>query len=145
MALIMLGEGPLKNAVSLELRHLLGSRLVMPGFVNQTELGRYFAASDAFILPSNYETWGLVVNEAMQFGLPVIVSDKVGCHPDLVMPGKTGHVFPYGDAQALSEIMLEFVEHPERAKRMGQIARQHIKAYCVEASVSGILKALGIS
>jgi len=142
LALIFLGDGQQKDAVVSELRPLLGSRLVMPGFVNQSELGRYFVAADAFILPSNYETWGLVVNEAMQFGLPVIVSDKVGCHRDLVLPGQTGQVFPSGNAEVLSNIMGEFMSSPGKAARMGELGRQHIKAYSVEAVVSGIVNAL---
>ena len=142
LALILLGDGQQKDAVVSALRPLLGSRLIMPGFVNQSELGKYFVAADAFILPSSYETWGLVVNEAMQFGLPVIVSDKVGCHRDLVLPGATGKIFPSGNADVLSNIMGEFMSSPEKAARLGELGRQHIKAYSVEASVSGIINAL---
>jgi glycosyltransferase involved in cell wall biosynthesis len=77
IALVIVGDGELKEQVEREGRSVLGDRLKMPGFVNQSQIGKYFLASDVFALPSHHETWGLVVNEAMQFGLPVIVSDHV--------------------------------------------------------------------
>jgi glycosyltransferase involved in cell wall biosynthesis len=73
------------------------------GFVNQSELPAVYAAADLLVLPSDgRETWGLVVNEAMACGLPAVVSDAVGCGPDLVEPGATGAVFPLGDVAALA-------------------------------------------
>jgi glycosyltransferase involved in cell wall biosynthesis len=84
VAVIFVGDGELKAAVEAQAKSFLGERALFPGFVNPRELGRYFKASDALVLPSTFETWGLVVNEAMHFGLPCIVSDRVGCHRDLV-------------------------------------------------------------
>src|SRR5207247_9742522 len=79
--------------------------LVSVAFHNQSELPGLYAASDVFVLPSAQESWGLVVNEAMAAGLPVIVSDEVGAAPDLVEGKGPGIVFPCGDVSALSEIM----------------------------------------
>ena len=64
-----------------------------------TDMPRWYAASDAFILPSR-ETWGVVVLEAMAAGLPVLVSDEVGCHPDVVTGPERGHVIPREDVTA---------------------------------------------
>ena len=73
------------------------------GFVNQTELPAVYASADVLVLPSDgQETWGLVVNEAMACGIPAIVSDAVGCGPDLIEPGRTGATFPLGDVAALA-------------------------------------------
>ncbi len=72
------------------------------GFRNQTELPRYFDLCDVFVLPSRHEPWGLVVNEAMNAGRAVVVSDDVGCQQDLVREGETGAVFPVGDVAALA-------------------------------------------
>ncbi len=143
--LIVLGDGELKRRFYTQAAALLGDRLVMPGFVNQSRLGGYFAAANAFILPSVYETWGLVVNEAMQFGLPVIVSDRVGCRRDLVMGGETGFVFPAGNAGILAACMDGMVKHPENSRRMGQAARKRIEKYTAERAAAGILQAMGVT
>src|SRR5205814_1609538 len=81
---IVLGDGPDRAWIEREGKKLLGDSFLLAGFKNQSELAPYFKAADVFVLPSLYETWGLVVNEAMHFGLPVIVSDAVGCAADLV-------------------------------------------------------------
>ncbi len=140
---IVLGDGPLRGEVEAALRNACGERFVMPGFVNQSRLGVYFAAADVFVLPSRFETWGLVVNEAMQFGLPVVVSSAVGCHRDLVIEGETGMVFPTGDAAALESRLRELVGDRERAARMGTRGRAHVARYSIQASVDGILEPLG--
>lgn len=73
------------------------------GFVNQSELPTVYASADLLVLPSDgRETWGLVVNEAMACGVPAVVSDAVGCGPDLVEPGTTGATFRCGDVAALA-------------------------------------------
>jgi glycosyltransferase involved in cell wall biosynthesis len=78
--------------------------VIIAGFVNQAELPAWYAAADALVLPSDSrETWGLVVNEAMAAGLPVVVSDAAGCSPDLVAEGENGFTFPCGDVRALAE------------------------------------------
>jgi len=81
-----------------------GVRTHFHGFVNQSELPGIYAAADVIVLPSDgRETWGLVVNEAMACGVPAVVSDAVGCGPDLVETGVTGAVFPLGNVAALAE------------------------------------------
>jgi glycosyltransferase involved in cell wall biosynthesis len=73
------------------------------GFVNQSELPAAYASADVLVLPSDgKETWGLVVNEAMACGIPAVVSDLVGCGPDLIDPGQTGATFPFKDVAALA-------------------------------------------
>ena len=83
-------------------------QVVFAGFVNQAEIGAYYAAADCLILPSRFgETWGLVVNEALQFGVPCLVSNKVGCGPDLIQSGRTGYIFESGRHDSLLECMLK--------------------------------------
>lgn len=142
ITLIMLGDGIQKELVENLLRPKLQSRLIMPGFVNQSELGKYFMAADVFILPSNYDTWGLVVNEAMTFSLPIITSDAVGCRHDLVVPKSTGFVFKSGDISSLKDVMLELLENPGKAREMGRKAQQKISEYSISKSVEGILRAI---
>jgi len=82
------------------------------GFKNQTEISKYYAMSDIFVLPSDVgETWGLVVNEAMNFRLPVIVSDLVGCGSDLVKHGENGYIFKKGDTEELARYLEELINH----------------------------------
>lgn len=143
VALIVLGDGPLKSQVIKRGVNLLGSRFLFKGFVNQTKLGQYFLASDVFVLPSYYETWGLVVNEAMQFGLPVIVSDMVGCYPDLVPDGITGFVFPSGNSRALASCMQRLIQNPELSKQLGAQALRRISGFTVQSAIDGILETIG--
>jgi glycosyltransferase involved in cell wall biosynthesis len=142
VVVIFVGEGPLRGEVEKEARRTLGSRYRMPGFVNQSQLGRYYVASDIFVLPARFDVWGLVVNEAMLFGLPVVVGSKVGCHRDLVIERKTGFTFPNGDATALSARLETLLGDPSLVARMGHAAREHVVRYNVESTAEGIRKAL---
>jgi glycosyltransferase involved in cell wall biosynthesis len=113
------------------------------GFLNQTELTQAYAAGDCLVLPSDYgETWGLVVNEAMVCGLPAIVSDRVGCGPDLVEPGVTGAVFPFGDVAALARQLCDMAADRARARALGQRAGERVQDYSVENAVKGTVQAL---
>jgi glycosyltransferase involved in cell wall biosynthesis len=95
------------------------------------------------VLPSDDgETWGLVVNEAMVCGLPAIVSDRVGCGPDLVEPGVTGAVFPFGDIPALARQLCEMAADRARARALGLRAQERVAKYCVENAVAGTLQAI---
>jgi glycosyltransferase involved in cell wall biosynthesis len=80
----------------------------------------------------------------MQFGLPAVVSSKVGCHRDLVVEGRTGMVFEQGDAAALGRCLQRFCDQPTLAARLGENAHVHIAAYSTEASAAGIRRALGL-
>ena len=116
-------------------------RILLPGFRNQKELSPFFHAADMLALPSRrLETWGLVVNEALQHGLPCIVSDAVGCGPDLVIPGLTGEVFTTGSVDSLQTAILKLsglVGHP--ATRLA--CREKIAGYSVEKAAAGIARA----
>src|SRR5438309_1583592 len=102
VSLLMVGAGELEAECRAEARKL-GVELHWAGFLNQTQLGRVYAAADCLALPSDWgETWGLVVNEALASGLPCVVSDRVGCAPDLITPGETGEAFAAGDVAALA-------------------------------------------
>jgi glycosyltransferase involved in cell wall biosynthesis len=138
---LMVGDGPLRA----ECENLVRDRSVpirFAGFLNQSQISRAYVASDALVLPSGGETWGLVVNEAMACGRPCIVSDRVGCGPDLVVPRETGSIFPLGDVEALAKAMLELAGNPERMISMGIGARSRLTNYSVEAAVDGVMQAL---
>jgi glycosyltransferase involved in cell wall biosynthesis len=112
------------------------------GFKNQTELPALYDLCDLFVLPSSYEPWGLVVNEVMNVGRPVIVSDRVGCWPDLVKSEVNGGIFPAGDAQALAGVMATVLADRERMLRMGEASRSLIGKWSFDEDLAGIRTAL---
>ena len=139
--LLVVGTGELMD----EARKFAESRslpVTFAGFLNQTEITQAYAAADCLVLPSDYgETWGLVVNEAMSCGLPALVSDRVGCGPDLVEERVTGGVFPCGDVETLAGKLREFANSAELAQ-MGEQAKLRISDYSVENAVEGTLAAI---
>jgi len=144
VTLILVGDGELRTEMEQRFRPILGNKLIMPGFVNQSQLGRYFAAADVFVLPSEFETWGLAVNEAMQFSLPVIVSNRVGCRHDLVIPGKTGDIFTFGDVDGLRVRLEAFIQNLGWVQGLGANCRRHIQQYSSQCAANGLLKAIGM-
>jgi glycosyltransferase involved in cell wall biosynthesis len=140
--LLMVGDGELKSQCE-AFASANNLTVTFTGFLNQSEIVRAYVASDCLVLPSDYgETWGLVVNEAMACGLPAIVSDRVGCGPDLIEEGVTGSVFPFGDTTALAEKLIWFVQNPAKAKAMGKQANKLIQKYSVEEVVKGTIDAI---
>jgi glycosyltransferase involved in cell wall biosynthesis len=109
------------------------------GFQNQSQMPAAYAAADALVLPSNgRETWGLVCNEALASGTPIIVSDAAGCAPDLAADGHVGRTFPLGDASACAEALARlFMAPPSRPEIAAVSAR-----YSLAAASEGILEAL---
>ena len=142
LAVIFLGSGEQYKELTKVLKSLPGCKFIAPGFVNQTELGKYFIASDVFVLPSTYDTWGLVVNEAMHFGLPCIASNMVGSGRDLVIEGETGFTFKFDNLDELTSKMQYFLNNPESTIKMGQNAHQRIQKYTVEKTCQGIKTAI---
>jgi glycosyltransferase involved in cell wall biosynthesis len=112
------------------------------GFKNQSELPAYYDLCDLFVLPSDSEPWGLVVNEVMNAGKPVVVSDGVGAARDLVPHGRTGCVFPVGDIGALAKHLRVLIEQPELRRRMGANARALVDEWGIDATVTGIRSAI---
>jgi glycosyltransferase involved in cell wall biosynthesis len=137
-----LGSGPQYDELKQMLEPRLGRRFIAPGFVNQSELGPHFKSADVFVLPSTYDTWGLVINEAMHFGLPCIVSDMVGSRHDLVESGKTGLVFNHESSNDLASCMKRFLEEDGLSDRMGANAHDLIQKYTIEEAVIGIETAI---
>src|SRR6266404_5992685 len=101
--LLFVGNGPLRSKLEAQAGNLLGKDVRFLGFRNQTEMPAFYDLCDVFVLPSRFEPWGLVVNEVMNAGRPVIVSDKVGAAADLVRNHDNGWIFPAGDVSALAD------------------------------------------
>jgi len=134
--LIFAGDGALRSELE-QRAHELGivDGVRFLGFVNQSGLPSVYAASDLLVLPSDYEPFGLVVNEAMLCGCAAIVSDRVGAKYDLVREGETGCVFPCGDIDALAKLLRALLTDRPRLARMGAAARERMKTWTPEMNV----------
>ena len=134
------GDGPM----AAELRTLApqkGVRADLMGFVEGRELYELYTAADAFVLPSRSEPWGLVVNEAMEFGLPVVVSDHVGCR-HLIADGSSGFVVPTGDDAALADVLVRLAEDEALRTAVGAAGRARIEQETIERWVEAVVTAL---
>ncbi len=113
----------------------------MLGFRNQSELPRYYDLCDIFVLPSIHEPWGLVVNEVMNAGRAVIVSDEVGCQPDLILDGDNGRVFPARDIAALTNTIEQTLASRETYRKMGERSLERIQQFSFDTNVQGLVQA----
>jgi glycosyltransferase involved in cell wall biosynthesis len=103
LVVVFLGSGELQGELERMARTGPAVEVRFAGFQNQTRLSGYYHAADLLVLPSIHsETWGLVVNDALHHGVPAVVSEGVGCGPDLVEPGVTGEVCETGSAGGLA-------------------------------------------
>jgi glycosyltransferase involved in cell wall biosynthesis len=143
MHLLVVGTGELMEpAQAFAREHALP--VTFTGFLNQSEIAAAYVAADALVLPSDYgETWGLVVNESMACARPAIVSDRVGCGPDLVTPGVTGECFAFGDTAALAAVLERCAAERDELQRMGAAARERVlSGYRAARATEGTLRAV---
>jgi glycosyltransferase involved in cell wall biosynthesis len=138
--LVLVGSGPLAG----ELAAMANARslpVTFVGFVNQTRMPEVYAAADVVVLPSSSETWGLVVNEAFVCGVPAVVSDRVGCGPDMIDDGTTGSIVPVGDVERLADAIgywtgARSAERPDAAATrlaLGAVTARYSPASSAEA------------
>jgi glycosyltransferase involved in cell wall biosynthesis len=139
---VVVGDGEQRAQLEAQAQQLRLEDVRFTGFRNQSELPRFFQLADVFVLPSRHEPWGLIVNEAMASGCPVIVSADVGCHADLITDGVEGCVFPVGDIPALTHALRQVFSDPLTAARMGEAARRRISTWTYEQDVQGLRQAL---
>ncbi len=143
IALLFVGDGAMRSELEKYTKEHNLQNVHFVGFKNQAELPEYYAMADIFVLPSGVgETWGLVVNEAMCFGLPVIVSDMVGCGQDLIKSGENGYIFPFGNTERLAGYLKELAGDIKKRKLFGKKSFEIIQNYSHEKDVKGILKTL---
>ena len=142
--LLIVGEGEQRPQIEARLQQASAEDregVHMLGFRNQSELPRFYDLCDAFVLPSIHEPWGLVVNEAMNAGKPIIVSDQVGCQPDLVGNEDNGLVFPARNVGALADALANVLADPVACRKMGERSLERIQAFSFEANVRGLMQA----
>jgi glycosyltransferase involved in cell wall biosynthesis len=140
--LVFAGDGEERTNLERRARELKSDSIRFIGFRNQSELPSLYDLCDVFVLPSEHEPWGLVVNEAMNAGKPVIVSDRVGAGPDLVEDGITGSVYPARDIAALANRLRGLIDSPEHRAAMGARALEQVSRLDFAADRDGLLFAL---
>jgi len=137
---IFVGDGPLKEKLICYTKGNGIKNIFFPGFKNQTELPVYYAISDVLILPSIFnETWGLVVNEGMNFGLPIIASDKVGCANELVIDGYNGFVFDSKDAKELSNYIYKLTRDKKLHQKLSKNAHKTVENFTYKGQIKKII------
>jgi glycosyltransferase involved in cell wall biosynthesis len=136
-SLVIVGDGPLK--ADLQDRAASLANVHFAGFQRTSNLVSYYAFASCFVLPSIREPWGLVVNEAMATGLPIVVSSRCGCADDLVEHGGNGFVFDVGDSTVLAGYMHQVSALSQRERdRMGQRSLDIISRYSPESFASEV-------
>jgi glycosyltransferase involved in cell wall biosynthesis len=140
--LLIVGDGEERAALEEKAaqRGLSGVRFC--GFRNQSELPRFFDIATVFVLPARQEPWGLIVNEVMNAGKAVIVTDDIGCQPDLVTDGVEGYVYPVGDVAALVEALWRTLNSPETTAEMGRRGLEKIRTWSFEEDIHALRSAI---
>lgn len=137
--LVYAGDGPLRNDLEEETKKLgIADNTRFLGFVNQSGLPQVYCASDLLVLPSEYEPFGVVVNEMMLCGHGAIVSDRVGAKFDLIRQGETGFVYPCGNVDVLAKLLHATLSHPEVLRRYGEASKRRIAEWSPPAYVDSV-------
>ncbi|HEV3063541.1 MAG TPA: glycosyltransferase [Vicinamibacterales bacterium] len=141
VTVVIAGTGALEPDLRKEASRL-GVDVRFVGFLNQTELGKAYAVADCLTLPSDFpETWGLVVNEALACGLPAVVSDAVGCGPDLIRNGETGFTFPLDNVAALAERLGTVRDRKARGHDWSPACRATVGRFSYPIMTEGLVRA----
>jgi glycosyltransferase involved in cell wall biosynthesis len=143
--LIIVGSGELED----ELRQYIAGHRVPDvhflGFRNQSELPEYYRLADVFVLPSENEPWGLIINEVMAAGLPVVAAEEIGAVADLVRHGDNGLTYPAGDVDALAGHLATLAANQSLRVQMARRSRQIVGDWDFELCVRGVRQALGFA
>ena len=130
--LALVGTGP--EEAALRQMSQSDSRIMFPGYFDGADKSSWYAAADLFVLPTLHDPWGIVVNEAMAFGLPIVTTEAAGCVPDIVKDQENGFVVPAGDENALSAALARLSKDADLRRQMGQRSRAIIADYTTEAA-----------
>jgi glycosyltransferase involved in cell wall biosynthesis len=142
-ALLFAGEGPLRPALEAEAVTLgIAQRVHFLGFVNQSQLPSIYTASDLMVLPSEYEPFAVVVNEASCCGCPVIASDRVGAAQDLIAPVNPSFIYPCGNVDALAKLLKVALADPVAFTKYGHAARQRMETWSIRENIFASVEAI---
>lgn len=145
VTLVTVGQGVLTS--EMQARRLASharDRIVIHPFVSQQDLPKFYALADIFVLPSFYDTFGLVINEAMASRLPIVTTNRVGAVADLVRDGVNGRVVAPGDVPALAEALTQLVGNDALRAEMGKRAAEQIDRWSVQQAGEGFMQCINL-
>ncbi len=142
IGLVFVGDGPARRQLEEQARSISPGVIRFAGFAQRRQLAAYYALAEILILPTYTDTWGLVVNEAMACGLPVILSRAAGCAADLIKENWNGLLIPPQDVSSLAAAMENLGSHPEVCLKMGGNGLERIAQYSPAEWSMGIVRAL---
>jgi len=144
-SLLLVGYGPQKNFLMSRVNKEKINNVFFHGHVDVNEMPRMYGMADIFVLPSYEEAWGLVINEAMAAGLPIVTTDKVGAAADLVFNGLNGYVVPAKNSKAIATALKKILSSPALLNRMSKESKKIIRNFSPENTGKGFLKAIDYS
>ena len=139
--LIFAGDGEMRAEILREAKTSAIPDVHITGFLNQTEMPRAYALADIFVLPSSFETWGLVVNEAMAAGLPIVAARTVGCSTDLIQAGRNGFTFGVDSQEQLIQSLEQLVINHGLRGAFGHESSKIIEGWSIDKCADGIMDA----
>lgn len=142
VGLVFVGDGGDRSELVERASQITPGMVQFPGFVHREELSEFYGLADALIFPTHTDTWGLVVNEAMSCGLPIIAGSVAGCVADLVQDGWNGLVVPPRDPSQLAAAMARLAGDSGLHIEMGSRSAQRAEAYSPVAWAEGLVKAV---
>ena len=145
VSLVFVGDGSDRTKLMERASKIAPGTILFPGFVHREELAEFYGLADIFIFPTHSDPWGLVVNEAMSCGLPVIATSVAGCTEDLVREGWNGFVIPPRDPSSLAGAMAHLAVDSALRVEMGARGRENIEEYSPEAWAQGLIDATKIN
>lgn len=135
IGIYIVGDEPTEEFLNWKERENL-SNVHFIGFKGKEELSQYYRAADLFVLMTREDVWGLVINEAMAMGLPIITTNMCGAGLELVRKNENGFIIPVNDAEALVEKIRFFMDHPEKMEKFGKRSLEIISDYTIERMAS---------
>jgi len=142
VGLVLAGDGEEFEELRRRSREIHPGVVVFPGFLQRNELPAFYALAEALVFPTHSDPWGLVVNEAMACGLPVIVSEVAGCVADLVRDGENGYIVGVSRPEALSQAIDHLLNAPEVQRQMGHRSLEISSRFSPEAWAEGVVRAV---
>lgn len=143
--LYIVGDQPTNEFINMRSSLGVNDRVHFIGYKNKNELKEYYLASDLFCLQTRGDVWGLVINEAMSIGLPVIASDKCVAGLELIEDDVNGYVVPVEDVHLLNKRVETILQNEELCKQMGQHSLSKIHHYTIEEMAQKHIVALKTS
>ena len=141
VGLVFAGDGVSREELARRAKCISPGTVCYPGFAQREDLAGLYALAETLVLPTHSDPWGLVVNEAMACGLPIIVSSVAGCSPDLVEDGWNGYIVPPRDSEKLSVAIDSLLRQPHLKQRMSAHSSERIRNYSPEACADGLAAA----